>query len=415
MSGNATAYERSLDATPAPPPRQPGRRRRTGVLRRVLLATLVMLLVVGGISALSIEGSRRDDSASRGAATPLRATSQAAARTDARADALAFLQRYESSDGRVVRRDQGGDTVSEGQGYAMLLAVAIGARQQFADAWRWDQTHLQLPNALFAYHWSDGKVVSAQPATDADLDTAWALVLASQRFHDSLYLAHGLQVANAILANETAVVAGTLQLVAGPWGRTSPAVADPSYFSVEAMDALEAVTGDPRWSELAADSTALVTSLTGTGRTLPTNWADIEPTGAAQAIGDPSNSDSPPAYGLDAQRVPVWFAAGCTQSERAVAADAWPLLRHSPGEGARISYSVGGAARSNDVNPLGSVAAAAAASAAGDQGAAATLLAAADRQSARFPTYYGGAWVALGRVLLDTPWLSPCAPALGSA
>lgn len=67
------------------------------------------------------------------------------------------------------------------------------------------------------------------------------------------------------------------------------------------------------------------------------------------------------------------------------------------------------------MNPLGSVAAAASASAAGDQRAAGTLLAAADRQSARFQTYYGDAWVALGRILLDTTWLSPCAPGIGSS
>ena len=35
---------------------------------------------------------------------------------------------------RVVRKDQGGDTVSEGQGYELLLAVAIRERQQFAAA-----------------------------------------------------------------------------------------------------------------------------------------------------------------------------------------------------------------------------------------------------------------------------------------
>jgi endoglucanase len=407
MNRSTATDEHSRDAGLAPAQRPPTPRHRSGVVRRVMLATLALLLIVGGIATLSIEGSRRNDSPASAVTLPLQAT--------ARADARAFLQRYESSNGRVVRKDQGGDTVSEGQGYAMLLAVAIGARQQFAAAWRWDQSHLQLTDGLFAYHWRAGKVVSDQPATDADLDTAWALVLASQRFHNSLYLSHGLQVASAILSNETAVVAGKLELVAGPWGRSSPAVVDPSYFSLDAMDSLDMVSGDARWSQLAADSTALVTSLTGSGHTLPANWVDLEPTGSAEATGDPSSSKSTPAYGLDAQRVPVWFAAGCTQSERAVAAGAWPLLRRSADQGARISYSVRGAAQSADANPLGSVAAAASASAAGDQHAAVTLLAAADRQSARFQTYYGDAWVALGRILLDTTWLSPCAPSIGSS
>ena len=37
-----------------------------------------------------------------------------------------FLDAYVDPDGRVVRRDQGGDTVSEGQAYALLLATAVG-------------------------------------------------------------------------------------------------------------------------------------------------------------------------------------------------------------------------------------------------------------------------------------------------
>jgi endo-1,4-beta-D-glucanase Y len=407
MTRTTTTDEHAVDAGPAQQHRQPQPRRRTGVVRRVILATLVMLLVVGGIATLSIEGSRRNESAPDALTLPLQAT----ARTDARA----FLQRYEASNGRVVRKDQGGDTVSEGQGYAMLLAVAVGARQQFAAAWHWDQTHLQLPDGLFAYHWNEGKVVNDQPATDADLQTAWALVLAGQRFHSSLYLSQGLRVSSAVMSDETLVVAGKLQLVAGPWGRSSPAVVDPSYFSLAAMDSLQRVSGDARWSELATDSTAVVTSLTGSGHTLPPNWVDVGSTGSVEAIGDPSSSKSTPAYGLDAQRVPVWFAAGCTQGARAVAADAWPLLRRSADQGARISYGVHGAAQSADVNPLGWVAAAASASAAGDQRASRELLAAADRQSARFHTYYGDAWVALGRILLDTAWLSPCAPGVGSS
>ena len=90
------------------------------------------------------------------------------------------------------------------------------------------------------------------------------------------YLAQGLQVASAVLANETAEVAGTLQLVAGPWGRSSPAVADPSYFSVEAMD----VTGERVGRSALVRARppippVLVAALTGSGRTLPSDWVDI--------------------------------------------------------------------------------------------------------------------------------------------
>ena len=49
----------------------------------------------------------------------------------------AFLAAYVDPDGRVVRRDQDGDTVSEGQAYAMLVAVAIDDRAAFRSVWSW--------------------------------------------------------------------------------------------------------------------------------------------------------------------------------------------------------------------------------------------------------------------------------------
>ena len=250
-----------------------------------------------------------------------------------------FLQRYEASDGRVVRRDQGGDTVSEGQGYAMLLAVAIGDRRQFAAAWRWDQTNLQLPNALFAYHWSRGRVVSTQSATDADLDTAWALVLASQRSTIRCTWRTGCRWRMPSWPTRPLRWPG-----AAAGGRAVGPV-QPGRGRPELLRR----RGDGRTGERDGRSTLVRAGRRfhragrrgdPSGRTLPSDWVDIQPDGVARAVGDPGTTASTPSYGLDAQRVPVWFAAGCTQSERAVAADAWPLLRRAAGQGARISYSV---------------------------------------------------------------------------
>lgn len=326
-------------------------------------------------------------------------------------DARSFLARYLEADGRVVRHDQGGDTVSEGQGYAMLLAAAIGDRRAFDLAWRWDATHLEMPDHLSSYHWENGSVVDQNPATDADLDMAWALVVAARRFADPSYRSEGLEIAAGVLGSETVSVAGRLELVAGPWARTVPYEIDPSYFAPEAMTALATASGDRRWRAAEQDADALVASLEGTpgSRRLPPDWAVLSPDGQVAPAGPPSSNGSP-AYGLDAERVPVWFAASCSTSERALSAATWPILRSAAGSGADLSYSLDGVSQSDLENPLGLVAAAAAADASGDRGAAATLLDRADAQSASYPTYYGDAWVALGRVLLDTTWLSPCPP-----
>jgi endoglucanase len=79
-------------------------------------------------------------------------------------------RQYVLPDGRVTRPDQGNDTVSEGQAYGLLLAEAAGKPAVFGRIWRWTQVHLQLPSGLFAYHAnSAGRVISTQPASDADL------------------------------------------------------------------------------------------------------------------------------------------------------------------------------------------------------------------------------------------------------
>lgn len=365
----------------------------------MLTTVLALVVLAGGISALSLSGHRVAGSRAR-PPDPL---------AQARRDGHAFLARYVDAGGRVVRRDQGRDTVSEGQAYAMLISVALGDRAEFARVWRWDHAHLQLPDGLFAYRWARGGVVGATPAADADLETAWALALAGRRFHDASYTAAAIGVAGSILQNETVDPAGHLELVAGPWARTDPATVDASYISPQAMTALASATADRSWLTLESDSTTFVRQLeAATPSHLPSDWAalagnlTVTPTGAS-----PGRS---PAYGLDAQRVLVWFAADCSPGGRAIARGAWSTLGRARGQGGRIRYRLDGHPLSKASNPLGYVAAAAAAYAAGRRTTGAALLDRADRQNAEYHTYYGSAWLALGRILLDTSWLSPCPP-----
>jgi endoglucanase len=324
---------------------------------------------------------------------------------------VAFLDRYVDPDGRVVRIDQGGDTVSEGQAYALLLAVATHDAVRFNAVWTWERDNLQQPDGLFAYHWSNGAVVGPGAATDADLDTAWALVLGAKTFHRPDYARAGRAVAAAILSNETVVSGGRLELVAGPWARNAPFAVDPSYFSPEAMTALAASTGNPLWSQLAVDSQQLVAELqgSGSGRSLPPDWASLSASGDIVAAPAPSG-DAPPSYGLDAQRLPVWYSADCVAQGRSLSADSWPIIAGLAASGSYLAYSLNGAVQEPYSNDLGLVAAAASAMAAGQTHQGRTLLAQAG-SGQNGQTYYGDAWVALGTVLLTTDWLSPCPPA----
>src|SRR4051812_42551838 len=53
----------------------------------------------------------------------------------ARRDARRFLDTYVEADGRVARHDQGDDTVSEGQSYALVLALVAGDTATFDRVW----------------------------------------------------------------------------------------------------------------------------------------------------------------------------------------------------------------------------------------------------------------------------------------
>jgi len=307
----------------------------------------------------------------------------------ARAAAERFLDGYVEHDGRVVRRDQGGDTVSEGQAYAMLLAAAIGDERRFDLAWTWARDHLRRADGLLAWHWDDGQVVDGEPAADADLDAARALLLGARRFGRPELADEGRRLGDAIRAHEAV---GDL-VVAGPWAR-SEAVVNPSYLSPRAFDALG-------WEAASASARR---ALGGLDQPLPPEWARLE--GDTLTPTGPPGSDAPAVYGYDAARVPLRLAESCAAADRRLAARAWPPLRDRDPLPAVLGLD--GAPRSEESSAVGLAGAAGAAHAAGDRGATTQLLDRAEELEHERPSYYGAAWTALARVMLDTDWLGRC-------
>jgi endo-1,4-beta-D-glucanase Y len=267
---------------------------------------------------------------------------------------------------------------------------------------------LRLQNGLFAFHANAaGKVVSQQAAGDADLLIAWALL----RYHGpsaaSMHRA-GRQVAAAILAHEvTTGPGGTPILAAGPWATGRPASLDPSYWSPQALLGIAQATGGQQWRRMAAGTVALIRRLTRNGRMLPPDWAELTAAGALRAEAAPGGSQPQTQYGLDAQRVVVWFATSCDRQARALAARWWPLLRPS-GRAQALALRPDGTVLDGTPSVLPLAAAAAAAKAAGDSGASQRLLRQATAAQRSHPTYYGGAWQALGSALLSGGSLDAC-------
>lgn len=381
------------------------RHRRPGGRAVVLLALAVLAAAVGALAVTLPEGN--GTAAGTGPPTPghgpTGSTAQAAGRY--------FLSHYELADGRVARWDQGGDTVSEGQGYAMLVAVALGDRSRFAAAWRWTSRHLQEPSGLLAWHWSKGRVVGTQPAADADVDVAWALAMAAARFHRPTYRAAATRLAAAVLAQETVPDGGTRVLVAGPWATAPVPTVNPSYFAPVAFTALERLGDAAGWTEVAGGTRQVLAELLDGGN-LPPDWAVLDAQGSAQPSSPPGQHTTA-LYGYDAVRVPVWLAASCDPAERAQAAGLWARLRRRASSGGTlVDLELGGSPAPHATsNPVGLVAAAGAAEAAGHRRTADRLLARAQRHDVRHPTYYGTAWLALGRLMLQSTRLGGCSAA----
>jgi endoglucanase len=312
-----------------------------------------------------------------------------------------FLETYVADDGRVRRIDQGDDTVGEGQAYGMLLAVAAGDEQRFDAIWQWTKDNLVRPDGLISFLWRDGRVVDPEPASDADVDAVRALLAAACRFDRPELRDEGLALADAIKRHETATFEGVPLLVAGPWARKAPLTVNPSYFSPATFAALGDETEDGFWGSLSASSRTVSQALMPAEGSLPPDWAVIRG-GKPVASGPPAQPDATPQYGFDAVRTLVRLAEDPDPAGQEIAATAWPAFEGRAPADIPVEHDLSGQPVGGTQHPIALVAAAAAADAAGDASAKDELLDAAEQLDGQTPTYYGAAWVALGRVMLDT-------------
>jgi endoglucanase len=340
----------------------------------------------------------------------------------ARITGQGFLDGYVESDGRVVRRDEGGDVVSEGQAYGMLIAVAIGDETRFRSIWKWTKTNLRRADGLLAWRWADNKVTDVNSAADADLDAARSLLLAGRRFNAPDLTKDGRRLGVAVLQTETeavgtgaappndvnppgAWVAGSGRiLVGGNWATTPPYVINPGYFSPRAEWELFEASADKRWTDITRTQRVLGWQLIGRGM-LPPDWATVSEAGHAVPTG-PVTGGVPIRFGLDAARLPVRFAESCDREDRALAGAMRPILT-APGQ-VPAYRNLNGSAASDWQHPVALVAAAATERGAGNPDGVVKRLDAAAQLEQRSPSYYGAAWVALGRIMLTTSLLGEC-------
>lgn len=213
-----------------------------------------------------------------------------------------------TKDGRIMDPDKKNITTSEGQSYIMLRSLAIRDKKTFDLTYKWAKNNLQRKDKLFAWLWGENKngefkILDYNSASDADVDIAFALILAYETWGENKYLQEAIPIIKSIWNNETKQIGTYRVLMPGAEQTSSEKIEiNPSYFSPYAFRLFQKYDDTNDWGCLIDSSyyyLTEVTSMTDTG--LPPNWFLIEngDTGGKIILEDSPRSD----FSYDAIRV----------------------------------------------------------------------------------------------------------------
>lgn len=162
----------------------------------------------------------------------------------------AYKAIYIQAPGNVIDPDRGGgETTSEGQGYAMLRAAWMHDRETFVRTFDWTERHLARPDGLYSWLWTPvdgGKVLDANTAADADQEIAFALIIASDAFREPRFRERARGLLRAIRQYESVSVSAGWFPAAGNWA-VSDRIVNLSYFIPYAYPYFARVDPDGRW------------------------------------------------------------------------------------------------------------------------------------------------------------------------
>lgn len=216
-----------------------------------------------------------------------------------------YKKDFMTIDGRIMDPEKNNITTSEGQSYIMLRSLASGDKKTFDLAYKWSKNNLQRKDKLFAWLWgknSNGKykILDENSASDADVDIAFALLMAYETWGKDEYLQEAASIIRSIWTNETKQIGSCRVLMPGVNQTLSEKIEiNPSYFSPYAFRLFQKYDNTDDWNSLidsSYDYLSKVTSISATG--LPPNWFLIDETGQIVLEGSPRSD-----FSYDAVRV----------------------------------------------------------------------------------------------------------------
>ena len=234
----------------------------------------------------------------------------------------------ETGTSRTVDPQAEGVTTSEGESYTMMRAVWMDDQETFAESWQWTKDNLQRDDGLMAWKFgelADGTygiqqdVGGGNSATDADVDIAFALLMAYSRWKEDNYLYDALPVIDSIWEKAVVRVDGRLVLAADDLARLDPdrVIVNPSYLAPYAYRVFAQVDEEHDWAALVDSSYGLLEDLqeqpldAAATAGLPPDWVSIDRnTGEFSAVSDQQTT----RFGYEALRLPwrlavdhIWY------------------------------------------------------------------------------------------------------------
>jgi endoglucanase len=211
--------------------------------------------------------------------------------------------------GRVIDGPQNNASHSEGQGYGMILAAAVGDEDSFYRMADWTDQNLAIrPDSLLAWRWEPdvpGRVADPNNASDGDLFYAWALLRGAERFGEARFARRATEIARdlaakCIVARPDRPSAPILLPAEFGFVTEAGATVNPSYMMPRAMREVAEATGTP---ELAAAARSGLDLMADIARVqLVPDWVQI--TTAGLRADERFSTD----MGYEALRVPLFLA-----------------------------------------------------------------------------------------------------------
>jgi endoglucanase len=232
-----------------------------------------------------------------------------------------YAQHFIDGQGRVIERSQQDRTTSEGQAYAMFFAVAGNDRARFASLLNWTEANLaggDLTLHLPAWSWgkaSDGswKILDPNPATDADLWMAYALIEGGRLWGDQRYDKLGRILAERIAKDETVKIPGLgITLQPGPSGFHPDAktwLLNPSYLPLPVLARFAQAMPKGPWAKVQVSLGEMLRH--GSGGGFAMDWVaagegGVHPSVTPKQLADGEKS-AIPIGSYDAIRVYLWL------------------------------------------------------------------------------------------------------------